>query len=218
MRAWLDAGLVHVGAARVEAWDGETEHHEVNEEGDVVVHCKMHSGGTPVKANLGPMAGSRGAGVWLIPDAGTEVVVASDNGNFEGELYLIAMHPTGNVPAGLVPGKVLVIGTSVEVRTFDGTPERGPRFETYRTREDTMFSAVTTMSIALDTFIAAQAVYNAAIAVAVPALLIGGAGSPAAIIAAAAIVMEAATVALGSAISTFQAQGPTYLATVLKNE
>lgn len=222
MAAWVADGKVHVAAARVEAWDGEAQHYETNEEGDIVVHCKMHDAGTPLKANLGPMAGSRGAGVWLIPDAGTEVVVASNNGDFEGELYLIGMHPSGSSPANLTPGKVLVIGTTVEVRSFDGVPEKGPKFETFRQAEDERLNA---LSSALSAVVATlTAIAAAATALATSSTALGtppqqAASSTAATALAAAASAAIATVtAAVTAIGTFQGGAPSYLATVLKNE
>jgi hypothetical protein len=216
-RYFGDDGQIHTMAARVEAWDGEPSHFEVNEEGDVIIHCKLHRGGTPVKANLGPLCAARGAGVWLIPDAGTEVLLGSDHGDFEGELYLLAMHPTGQNPGGLAPGKVLVIGDAVEVRSFAGKAQ-GVVVEAHRTAEDKRIGAEGTYDAAIATFIAAQTVYNAAIATQLPALAVGGLTSPAGLIAAAGAAFVAEAVAIEEAISEFEAGAETYLARILKAE
>lgn len=130
LRHYVQSGDVWTCAARVEAWDnaeldtdGTPLHYETNEEGDVVIHCKLHRGGTSVKANMGPIAGGRGAGIWIIPDVGTEVMIASDHGDFEGELYLIGMFPTGkSVPTK--PGQVLIIGMDIQARTREGVAKK----------------------------------------------------------------------------------------------
>lgn len=111
-----DSGDVHAFAARVQAWPGETNHYETNEEGDIIVHCIRHHGGTPIKANLGGVDAS-GNGSISIPDPGTEVMIGSDSGDFEGELYLMERYPTGKAPDGLVPGTRLIISPTVEIRS-----------------------------------------------------------------------------------------------------
>lgn len=122
LRAALMDDRVHTVAGRTAVFDGEAEHFRTNDDGNVVVSCVTHNGEMPVWANLGPMAGAAGNGVWWIPDVGTEVMLASDGGDIEGEVYLVACFPTGaQAPSGLAPGKVLVIGSEVEVRSAAGT-------------------------------------------------------------------------------------------------
>lgn len=114
------SGDVHAFAARVQAWPGESSHFEVNEEGDVILHCVRHHGGTPVKANLCGVDSS-GNGSIFIPDPGTEVMLGSDSGDFEGELYLLGCYPTGRPPDGLVSGKLFLINTNIELRSTTTT-------------------------------------------------------------------------------------------------
>lgn len=114
-RAW-------VVSARVEAHDGEDQHFEINEEGDIIVQVKTVNHEVPIRANLDSFAGgSDGSGVWHIPDPGTEVLVAFDLGEFEGEAYIVGRTSGGRAPTSLVSGQVLVLGNSVQIRTPTGT-------------------------------------------------------------------------------------------------
>lgn len=121
LRELVKDDRIHVVAAVVAVLVGETAHYYVNTEGDVVVSCLVHQAGTPIWANLSALVGARGQGVWVIPDPGVEVMLGFDHGDFEGEAYLLACFPSGRSPAGLAPGKVFVIGMSVEVRSSSGT-------------------------------------------------------------------------------------------------
>lgn len=105
-------------AATVELHENETTHYFVNEEGDIVVSVVAHNG-MPAHANLGALVGSRGQGVWCIPELGTEVLIGTDRGDVEGECYLIGAF--GAPPEGLAPGKVLIIGLEIEARSANGT-------------------------------------------------------------------------------------------------
>ena len=121
IRALLKDDRVHVAGGVVAVLDGDTSHYYVNEEGDVIVSCLMHQGGGPRRANMAALVGARGQGVWVIPDPGVEVMIGFDQGDEEGEAYLIACFPSGRSPAGLVPGKVFVIGMEIEARSANGT-------------------------------------------------------------------------------------------------
>lgn len=79
------------------------KHFFINEENNVVVCVHTHHQDVEVWANL-----SNGPGVWAVPDVGTEVMLSSDNGDFEGELYITGHYGSTNVqhaatPTGLAP-------------------------------------------------------------------------------------------------------------------
>lgn len=123
MRQALADDRIHAVAARVTTLDGETEHYAVNDEGDVIVSVVTAQAGVPLWCNLGALTGGGGKGVYVIPDVGVEVVVVFDNGDFEGEAYICGYTTGGAAPAGLTPGKVLVIGAAVEIRSVSGTAQ-----------------------------------------------------------------------------------------------
>lgn len=89
---------IHVIAARVEPIFGETSHFRVNAENNVTVSVVTHHYGMPMRANL-----SNGPGVWTIPDVGTEVMLASDNGDIEGEVYVIGTYGSTSVQNAAMP-------------------------------------------------------------------------------------------------------------------
>lgn len=77
---------VHTCVGRVALHDGDERHYFVNTERNLCVSVEIQQRGTPVWANM-----SNTPGVWTIPDIGDEVIIVSDNGEFEGELYLVGV-------------------------------------------------------------------------------------------------------------------------------
>lgn len=120
---------IHVCAAVVDLHDGETLHYFVNDEGDLVVSCRTLKNDIQVNANLGALLGTNGRGVWYIPDVGTEVMLAFDNGDFEGEAYIIGSFPSGTTPENLAPGRIFIQGMEVVVRSPNGTANKLPTLE-----------------------------------------------------------------------------------------
>lgn len=118
-------------AARVAKLDGHPDVFDVNEEGDVIVSCLTLNHEVPIWANLDTLAGSSGHGVWFIPDEGTEVMIGFDDGDFEGEAYIIGRTSSGNAPEGLAPGKVFVLGVEVQVRSPNGTAQPALTMDDY---------------------------------------------------------------------------------------
>ncbi len=109
--------LVQAAICRVEVHEGESSHFEVTEEGYVVMSLVTHQHGVPCKGVL------RGGPAWEIPQVGTEGVVLADgfsDDGFEGELWFL---PFAKGPAGLAPGVVFVLGSTVEVRDAGGVAE-----------------------------------------------------------------------------------------------
>lgn len=99
-------------AARVALHDGETEHYEVTPEGAMSVSVRTHMHDVQINAIL--KGGGAGIGIWFIPPIGTEVMIAFDGGEFEGDAYIAGIH--GDSPTGLTPGKILIIGDNVTVQ------------------------------------------------------------------------------------------------------
>jgi hypothetical protein len=123
MREAMRDDRSHTIAARVQKHEGESKHYEVNAEGDLIVSVVGVLSGTPIWANLGALCGGNGKGVWVIPDEGVEVIVAFDDGDFEGEAYIIGMHPSGSTPAGMIPGRVYIYGVEVLIGNGSGGEE-----------------------------------------------------------------------------------------------
>lgn len=107
-------------AATVQIHDGETQHWEVTDEGAMSVSVVTHQHAVPIDALL-KGGGNDGKGVWFIPSVGTEVLIAFENGDFEGDAYIVGVF--GHSPAGLQPGTILVLGDNIEIRSVGGTAQ-----------------------------------------------------------------------------------------------
>lgn len=109
-------------AARVELHDGDTQHYEINGEGQIIVSVRTLRHGVPIWAVLRG-GDSEGRGVWQIPSIGTEVIVEFDDGMFEGDAYIVGTH--GNPPAAAAnPNLLLVLSPNVEIRSVNGTAKK----------------------------------------------------------------------------------------------
>lgn len=115
-------------AARVALHDGETVHYEVTPEGAMSVSVRTHMHDVQINALL------KGGGIWYIPDVGTEVMIAFDNGEFEGDAYI--MNPYGDSPAGLAPGKLFLLADIIEARSADGTAIKLPTWADFNALQD----------------------------------------------------------------------------------
>jgi len=115
LRDMLRDDRVWVIGAVVALHEGESLHYAVNEDGDMQVTLLTHQHQVPITAILGGLGGA-GRGVWFIPELGTEVLVHFPDGDFQGDATVVGLMPTRSTPAGLVPGKVFVIGTEVQIR------------------------------------------------------------------------------------------------------
>lgn len=102
---------------RVERHDGEDSHWSIGEEGQVYLSVKTLRSDTPIHAIWsGGDVGNGGA--FYIPDEGVEVGVAFDDGEFEGDAFVVRVF--GTVPAAIAPGKLLLISPMTEIRDEDG--------------------------------------------------------------------------------------------------
>lgn len=107
LRKFFGDDRIHVIAGHVIVENGETSHFFINDEKNVVLSVEINHYGTVVRANL-----SNTPGVWTIPDVGTEVLVGFDNGEFEGEAYVIGTYGATNKTNAEIP-------TSVASQTFN---------------------------------------------------------------------------------------------------
>lgn len=121
LKKLVDDGRAACALATVALHEGEASHWSINDEGDLQVTVVAHNHKVPIVALMGALVGGSGRGVWMIPPLGTEVVVAFDGDDFEGDAVIVGVMPTGQAPAGLAEGKVLIVGTEVIVHNGDGT-------------------------------------------------------------------------------------------------
>lgn len=120
-RDLLSPDQVWTVAARVAKHDGQTVFHRIGDEGQMILSVRTHSHDVQIDAIM-KGGSSDGSGIWIIPSEGTEVLIAFDNGEFEGDAYLVGVY--GDSPVGLIPGRTLVIGDEIEIRSVNGTANR----------------------------------------------------------------------------------------------
>ncbi len=91
--------------------------------GQLMIHVVAKTSKTPIWAHMDG-GGRLGRGVWSIPDIGTEVVVAFDDGEFEGDAFIVGTH--GRLQGVLNTGVTLLVDDSVEIRSVSGTAHALP--------------------------------------------------------------------------------------------
>lgn len=107
IRELADDGMVMCALGLVALDEGETEHWEVNEDGDLMVSVALHEQGQVIWAHVGP-DGAAAGGDWEIPDLGDEVLVALGRDGVSGEAVIVRTLSSASVPAELVPGRRIV--------------------------------------------------------------------------------------------------------------
>lgn len=109
MRDLLKDGGVWCVAATVQLLDGATQHYRRAANGQIIVSVVTNLQAVPIEAFLlgGDFAGR---GFWMIPAVGTEVMICFDNGDFEGDAFIVAT--IGRAPQNL-DGEVTIISDSV---------------------------------------------------------------------------------------------------------
>jgi len=107
-------------AARVTVDPKSGTHYQVNEEGYVIISCTTQSGHR-LWANLSLDVDESGRGVWKLPAVGTEVLIGTHEGDFEGECYLIGKHARIALPSDVDPSTVVLQGDQVVARSVGGT-------------------------------------------------------------------------------------------------
>lgn len=123
LKALLKDDDVFTCLAVVALHEGETTHWSVNDEGDVQVTVKAHHQQSEITAVLGALVGGAGKGVWMVPPIGTEVVLAFERGEFEGDAVIVGVMPSGSVPDGLADGVVVIAGVQVLIHDGNGGAE-----------------------------------------------------------------------------------------------
>jgi hypothetical protein len=123
-RDLLESERVWCVAARVALHDGEDAHHQMTDEGQMMVSVRTLRHDVQIWAILAG-GGSADVGVWFIPPVGTEVIVNFDDGMFEGDAYIVGIH--GKAPSDLAPGKVFIRGDVVNLANANEGP--GPTSE-----------------------------------------------------------------------------------------
>lgn len=150
-----------------------------------------------------PASGKPEAIVVMVGDANSPACVATrDEATRSASAGDLAADETA-IFNSLVRAHCKADGT-IELKTILGLAQKMLLGETYRAAEDTLLTG-------LNTFVAAQGVYNTAVSAAVPALAVGGVASPIGVVTAALGVFE-------GLIAAFQLAAPTYLARVGKVE
>jgi hypothetical protein len=206
LRKYLADDEIHTIAARVEQPEDGSPHFYVNDENNVIIHARTLHHDIPVEANW-----SMPPGQWSVPEIGTEVLLASDFGKFEGELYVTGHYSSTKtqIPLNLSPQSYHVVvtgdaevvvgaGSKIKLRSSDVT-EKTMKGETYRSAEDVLLTALNTMLIALNAY----------------AVAIQGIADPTSV---ATPVLSTAIGVMETAIATFKGSGTTYLTTVVEVE
>jgi hypothetical protein len=176
-------------------------------DGNLLIHCVTKGSHQPLWCHQ--RGGSRlGRGVWWIPDLGTEVLISFDEGQFEGDAFIVGEF--GRAPSGIAENTTLILDNSVELRSVGGVAEKMVKGETYRTNEDQLLSAICDGLTLMFAVIAAMNT-DALLAVAAPDT------SAAAVIANTAIVLTPPDI-VTAAKSAFDLAASSYLATVGKVE
>lgn len=104
----------------VEARDDSADYWAIAD-GDLRLDVRLARGGR-AWARLSAIAAGSALGIWRIPPAGTEVLVAFPDGVIDGEAVVVAQLATGQLPDGLDgPGKVIVaVAAGEQVLIHDG--------------------------------------------------------------------------------------------------
>lgn len=112
-RTWIAQGLV----VRDESLGS---HFEIDD-GDVLVEVQLADTGIPVTCRLASTFAGAGVGLFMVPDEGTEVLVAIPKGEIDGEPAIVAMLSTGELPDGFDGSNVvLVVKPGAKLLVHDG--------------------------------------------------------------------------------------------------
>ncbi len=109
-------------AARVALHDdNDGDHYAISSSGQLLVSVKTLQHSIPIWAICSGGDKVKN-GVWTVPALGTEVIIQCDDGDLEGDCFLVGL--LGVAPSGLEPGKTLVLGDdAVEARSPGGSAQ-----------------------------------------------------------------------------------------------
>lgn len=188
-RVWSGLGVVTKEQGQSQHWEVvQTDGDSV----DILVDVVLHPSETPIRCRLP-------AGVWDVPDEGDEVGVILPEGALDFMPVIVCRLSTNSVPTaqGPQPGRIVIQRDEVIVHDGSGGAERLAN-ETYRSHEDTFFTAIRTAMAAINTYaVAIKAVADPSNAV-TPALT------------------TALTTTFQAALTSFNALADSYLTDVLK--
>lgn len=173
----------------------------------LLVHVITKGSHTPLWCHA--QGGTRtGRGSWSIPDVKTEVIVGFDDGEFEGDGFICG--EVGRLADSLGENQTLILDALIELRSVGGTAEKMLKGETYRGKEDLLFSAIVGAITLIQALVLAMST-DPLLASFCPL------SSAAAITANAGLILPP-IYPIATALSQFNAAASTYLATVGKVE
>lgn len=112
MRDLLKDERIWCVAATVRIHEGDDTYFERTRNGQISVSVVTNQHAVPISALLaGGDANSRG--YWIIPSIGTEVIVAFDNGEFEGDAYIVGT--IGKSPTEITEEVTIIADTTVKI-------------------------------------------------------------------------------------------------------
>ncbi len=89
----------------------------------LLIHVVTKGHRTPIWCHA-QGGGRRGRGCWSIPDVGTEVLVSFDNGQFEGDAFIVGEF--GRLSDSIDASTTLILDSTVEIKSVGGTAVKLP--------------------------------------------------------------------------------------------
>lgn len=118
-RELLDDERLWIMGARIALHDGESSHHRKTEEGANEVSVRTSNHGLQLWALL-PGGSNGDRGIWSVPEIGTEVLIACEDGDPEGDVFLVSAY--GHSPSTMTTTQlILLINDVIEARSVGGT-------------------------------------------------------------------------------------------------
>jgi len=113
-RAWCCLGLVQ------DSEDG-SPHFDLDGE-DLTVEVEFQPSGEQVTARVGTIGGTFGAGIWIVPPVGAEVMVMIPDGEIDFQPTVVGMTSSGSMPENVSENVVVIAAPAGgEVYVHDGS-------------------------------------------------------------------------------------------------